>query len=462
MLIGRLLVSAAALPIAVLLLRAPGDPGPPMALLAASLVGLGALVVHEWRRPSITVRTVAVASGLLLVLAVARPPLHSNDVWSYAMYGRIVSHHHASPYTHVPSTYRADPWYHRMDEAWRDTPSVYGPLFTGVSAAVMWAARDSAVAARVGFQGLAALAVAMALYLIARRTRDPVAMAFVGLNPFVIVAVVNGGHNDALVGLGVLAGVVLGTRGRPGLAGLVLGLAALVKIPALLPLAALAVWLGRGQLKKAVVLALAGGLVVLAGYGVAGGARALHPVEEARVNVSGASPWNKPRLWMTTERVEDGEKGKVAGEIVRRQVSLWAGLAVLTAAVTLTLRRRLTPTAPLAAGAAVLAFTLLGSYVLPWYLAWGLFALALTWRSPLAWLAMGQALLLQLAYVPDGRIYGHGDAFLNGDTAERIQKTLRVTAIPTLELAAVALLIIAAIWPRRAFASTSDACNTAP
>src|SRR4051794_5627910 len=290
--LGRLMVAAAALPMGVLLLRGRGDPGVPMMLLATSLVALAALIVCESRRPTVTVRTVAVASGLLLLLAVARPPLHSNDVWSYAMYGRIVSHHHVSPYTHPPSDYRTDPWYHRMDRAWRDTPSVYGPLFTGISAAIMGVAGDSALAGRVGFQGLAALAVALALALIARRTRDPVAMAFVGLNPFVIVAVVNGGHNDALVGLGVLAGVILGTRGRPGWAGLVLGLAALIKLPAVLPLAALAVWLARPSgrnLRRAGALALAGGLVILAGYGVGGGSPAVHPGGGARANLSRAA-----------------------------------------------------------------------------------------------------------------------------------------------------------------------------
>src|SRR5439155_22873304 len=50
--------------------------------------------------------------------------------------------------------------------------------------------------------------------------------------------------------------------------------------------------------------------------------------------------------------------------------------------------------------AVLLAFLLLGQYVLPWYVAWELPALALVWRSRLAMLAAAQAALLGLAYVP--------------------------------------------------------------
>src|SRR5437667_45662 len=76
------------------------------------------------------------------------------------------------------------------------------------------------------------------------RARSAAALALLALNPVVIVSVVNGGHNDALVGLGVLGGVLLAER-RPLVAGLVLGAAALIKAAALLPLAVVAVWVWR-------------------------------------------------------------------------------------------------------------------------------------------------------------------------------------------------------------------------
>jgi Glycosyltransferase family 87 len=414
-------------------------------LLAAAFVSLAAVVVAavRWRR--LTPRSVLLASGALLVLAVAVPPITSGDIWSYAMYGRIAEAHHASPYTHLPAQYRHDPYFHRVSPPWRHAPSVYGPLFTGISAAGMWAAGGHPLAARLFFQGLAALAVALALLLVHRRTHDPVALAAIGLNPFVVVAVVNGGHNDALVGLAILAGVLLGADHRPALAGLALGLAALIKVPALFPLAAVAVWIWRPLGLRAAATAVVGGVVLVgAGYGLAGGSVALRPVEQARLHISAASPWDQPRVWLTREEIDQGLKGKLAGQSVRRQVSFWAGCAVAGLALVIVARRRRDATPALAAGGAVLAYTLLGPYVLPWYLAWGAFVLAIHWRSSLAWLAMAQATLLTLAYVPDR--YGHLSGLLSVDgLVERVQTVLRDSALPVLEVAAVvALLVVSA------------------
>ena len=49
---------------------------------------------------------VIVLSAALLVVGVARWPRDSSDIWSYAAYGRMVSHYGASPYRHVPSSTR--------------------------------------------------------------------------------------------------------------------------------------------------------------------------------------------------------------------------------------------------------------------------------------------------------------------------------------------------------------------
>ena len=50
------------------------------------------------------------------------------------------------------------------------------------------------------------------MMLVWRRTRHPAAVAIIGLNPLVVVSVVNGAHNDAWVGLLVLVGVLLVDR----------------------------------------------------------------------------------------------------------------------------------------------------------------------------------------------------------------------------------------------------------
>src|SRR5439155_18931353 len=162
----------------------------------------------------------------------------------YAMYGRMVAHHQVSPYRHAAAEFPHDPWAGKVPHGWRQTRSVYGPLFTGVSAAAMVPVGDSFLAGRLFFQLLAAAGVVGCLWLLERRARSAAALALLALNPVVIVSVVNGGHNDALVGLGVLGGVLLAER-RPLVAGLVLGAAALIKAAALLPLAVVAVWVWR-------------------------------------------------------------------------------------------------------------------------------------------------------------------------------------------------------------------------
>ena len=58
-------------------------------------------------------------------------------------------------------------------------------------------------------------AVGAMLWLLWKRTRNPAVLAFVGLHPLLAISVVNGGHPDALVALGVLAGVLLAIDRRP-------------------------------------------------------------------------------------------------------------------------------------------------------------------------------------------------------------------------------------------------------
>src|SRR5439155_27366050 len=90
---------------------------------------------------------------------------------------------------------------------------------------------------------IAALAVFIALGLIARRVRSAAAVAIVRLDPVTAYMVVNAGHNAALVGLGVLVGVLLAGRERHTTATLAFTAAALVKATAGLALLAYLVWL---------------------------------------------------------------------------------------------------------------------------------------------------------------------------------------------------------------------------
>ena len=141
-------------------------------LLVVALAAFAVVLLAERRAPFLNRKVVVGASGALILAAVLVPPTSSKDIWAHAMYGRIVSVHHASPYVHVPAEYPSDPTVARMATAWRHTPSVYGPAFTAVSAVGTAAAGGSPLAQRLFFQFLSALAVMLALLLLARRGAD--------------------------------------------------------------------------------------------------------------------------------------------------------------------------------------------------------------------------------------------------------------------------------------------------
>src|SRR5204863_4046798 len=80
--------------------------------VALVLLGCGAFVtmtIAERRRPALTIKLVSgvVAAETAVSLLVA--PRATGDLWWYALYGRILAVHHASPYTHAPARFPHDP-----------------------------------------------------------------------------------------------------------------------------------------------------------------------------------------------------------------------------------------------------------------------------------------------------------------------------------------------------------------
>jgi hypothetical protein len=398
-------------------------PGHAPARLALVVVAYGAfalLLSRQRRRPFLTRRLVLAAVVPLLAVAVALPPRGSRDVWSYTMYGRAVSVHHRSPYRVDPDDLGSDPLVTRVAPRWRELPSVYGPAFVAVAAGVTAVAR-SATAVRVGFQLLAALAALGCVLLVGQLTGDAGAMAWLGLNPLLTLYVVNGGHNDLLVGAAALVGIAAARR-RPVVAGVVVAVGALVKVVGLLALAALAVAVGRRRgLRSAAGLAGAGLAVVIAGFLAAGGSVALAPLRAAaRLHAAGS-------VASALLAVDHHLHAVVLGEAL-----------VLAAVGALLLRPRLETWWLVAA---VLTVYLLGApYVMPWYVAWALPAAALGWRSRLATLVALQSAVLAVISVNSTAI----------DPAALHHGLSVVThwMVPPLEAAALAVLVGTA-WVER-------------
>jgi alpha-1,6-mannosyltransferase len=367
-------------------------------LLALAFAALAlALGVGRWRR-ALRMPTVVAVSAALLFVGVARWPRDSTDIWAYAAYGRMVSHYGASPYRHVPVEFSNDRAIRRVKPTWQNSSSVYGPLWHGVSAGVVSVTQTHLQSTRVWFQSLAAMSVFLAVLLIGRRTRSPAAAALIGLNPLVIYDVVNGGHNDALVGLALLVGVLFASRERFKLAALAIALGALVKLVALLGLVALIVWITRKRgVGPAAIATGVGGAVIAAGYALSGGLDALTPLREARLQMSRNSIWLLSNPEGRTNLFGLGRFHEFSTDFLQTAATLSTITVIVLAGVLIAGRLR-DNTPALVVGSAVVAYLLAGAYVLPWYAAWALPVLVLEWRSGLTRLVLAQSALYLIAY----------------------------------------------------------------
>ena len=164
------------------------------------------------------------------LLALAGPTLLSRDVYAYWAYGRTGAVHGGNPYRDAPAAWPDDPATVRMGSSWREQPSLYGPVFTGMSEVVARLAGDSPRRASTLFRGLAAASIVAIVLLAAVLARNRAfAAAFVGLNPLVVLHFGGGGHNDAPMIALVLGALVLHRRRHTGASGLAWALSALVK-----------------------------------------------------------------------------------------------------------------------------------------------------------------------------------------------------------------------------------------
>jgi hypothetical protein len=438
---------------AAFLARGPdGSLGANQVLLFLGYAALGLLVWRELRERRLDRRVVLGLSGGLLVLAVVVPPTQSGDVWAYAMYGRIVSQHHASPYTHAAIDYPRDPAAARVDHVWRRTKSVYGPGFTWLSAAGMRVVGSSRLAARLFFQIVAAIAIGVVLFLVDRRERDPLALVCIGLNPVIVLGVVNNAHNDALVGLAVLGAVLLVLSGRPMAAGLAGAAGALVKLSALLPLAAVGWWLWRRRgWRPAATMGAATLLTVALAFSLTGGRTALRPLRAAGEQFTGGSIWNGPQRWVARAKTDAGVPPPVAHSRARADVARWAAVTVVALAMLLVWRRLRASTPAGAAGAAVLGFMLGAGYVYPWYAAWSLPALALEPRSRLTWLVAAHAGVLQFVILRDpSMLAGSLSPLAVLPASQRLLDDVYRVGFPMLQAGLIVGLVALTVRPRAA------------
>jgi hypothetical protein len=372
--------------------------GPDLPAEAHVLLVLGAcgayVVMNAAHRRwgGLSIRVVSIAVAAYCAVAVLEPPRETGDAFWYAIYGRIVAVYHASPYTHVPASFPHDPLLKITGRGWAHVPSVYGPLFTGVSAAASTVLGTAEVPTRLFYQLGAVAALFAACVLVWRRTQSVGAVAFLAVNPAVAIYLVNGGRNDILVGLAMLGAVVLSSGGRDTAAGVVGGLGALVKLTGLVGVVALivsaSVVRGRRSARRIGVAAVS---IVAGGYALAGPSALLTPMRTAGAAFSKASIWHVfPMLGFQLPSTHVA----IALLAVPCLLVILAYAGDPAAAVT----------------ASLTALTLGAAYMLPGYAGWALPAASLDHTSRVSRIAGAQGVVLvalyEVSHHPFGGVIG--------------------------------------------------------
>lgn len=348
-------------------------------------------------RPNVPIKPLAYMLALWILPLMAVAPLFSQDVFSYAAQGEMMSHGF-NPYHYGPSILGSGPFVSGVDARWLNTAAPYGPLFLMLAG---WSASLSLHHALVTIELLrvqSVFGVALMAYCIPKLARSfgkDAGPAFVlaVLNPLTLLALVGGAHNDALmVGL-LLAGVTAARSGHPVWGVVVCALAAATKVPAAIGIVYVAWdWAGPGaewrararMLVRAALVAVAvmGALSLVSGLGWGWIANLGTP--------------GTVRSWMAPATAV-GLAISGTAHVMGIGVSL-SGLLTLTRAIGLIsatvialycLRHRERIGLLSALGITMLAFVVLGPVVQPWYLTWGIIMLAPIATGRKLWVILG-------------------------------------------------------------------------
>ena len=371
----------------------PGHQSPFLGIVAV----YGGMVLLAWgwfgmvsmtrRHPGIPVRALVpiFVAWMLPMLIVA--PIFSRDVYSYVAQGEQMSRG-ISPYLYGPQVLGlgGNPYTALFDfRLWGNVTSPYGPIFLWLGGETMRVVGHNELSAVVGFRAFAVLGtVLLAVFtpqLARSYGRDPaMAFALVALSPLVLLHLVGGAHNDALmIGL-LVAGLAVARRGRPVLGIVLCALAALVKVPAVVGIVYIGWdWLGPGVPWRQRVRPLI--TACLIGVGLMAALSELIGLGWGWI--FGLTNPDTVRSWMDPATAVGLLVAKILsgvglGNHTHFVLTLARGAAfVIAALIGIRLLWRADGAGSLRAiGLTMLAVVVLGPVVQPWYFVWGLVLLA--------------------------------------------------------------------------------------
>jgi len=321
---------------------------------------------------------------------IVAPPLFSRDVFSYAAQGEM-THLHLSPYFLGPFSLGSTSYVNPVDPLWGNTPAPYGPFFLWMDGLIDRFTRPDLLATVMGLRLLEVAAVIMIGFGVAMLARglgrDP-GEAFVlsALNPLVLLTLIGGAHNDAIMAAFLVVGIALAVRRHPIWGLLFISCATAIKAPAALGLAFVAWnWLGprvaiRKRIKPILITSLVAAITLgfwtlLAGFGF-GWVENLLSNGTVR---SWAAPATGVGMALSNTLHAVGLHSISLGSVL--SVTRFIGLMIAVAFTLWLLWRSEDRGWVRSLGLALILFVELGPVVQPWYLAWGLILLAASYEG---------------------------------------------------------------------------------
>jgi hypothetical protein len=328
--------------------------------------------------------------ALWSVPMIVAPPLFSRDVFSYAAQGEMTSYH-LSPYVLGPFSLGSSPYVNPVDPLWGNTPAPYGPGFLSIDGIIDRITFHHELWTVVGLRLLEVIAVVMigfGVTMLAKGLhRDP-GEAFVlsAMNPLVLLTLIGGAHNDAIMAGFLVIGLALAVQRHPIWGLVFVSIATSIKAPAAIGLAFVAWnWLGRASSLRQKIRPFAiGGVVVgavlglttlIAGFGF-GWVNNLLSNGTVR---SWAAPATGVGMAIGNIFHALGWHSITIGSVL--SVTRFIGLVAAAAFAIWLLWHSSERGWVRSLGLSLILFVELGPVVQPWYLAWGLVVLAASYQG---------------------------------------------------------------------------------
>lgn len=197
------------------------------------LVWLVARLVRAGKRP-FPLRAILLTTALYTAVLLFTAPYNATDIYRYLIRGRVQTVYDESPFTTPPNQFPDDPFAAYAGE-WADAASPYGPVWEVSAGLLTRLSGDNLLAGLLLFKGLGAgvfLLNTALIWLLLAGQKTAVRSAITLLwawNPALLLIFTADGHNDGLMILWLLLGLLVNRRGWTTAGFLIMLLAPLTK-----------------------------------------------------------------------------------------------------------------------------------------------------------------------------------------------------------------------------------------